>query len=576
LNKNRFRYIPLHNRYIPALLIIALFALLSYTNVRELTASMNNDGKIINISGKQRMLSQKLVLLSMKYIENPLVANKIELEKNILLMKTSHSYLSKYIYNDRLKEIYFTMGLDKKIKNYLNSFKKIIKSQDKKTLYEVHIKAEKLLPLLSLVVKEYEVISNSKVDTLKQKQLFILLLTLLFLTLEVIFIFIPASSNIKENIIKAKQRLKDELDQKEYFDIVIESNNNAIIAIDSTYTILTYNKKAEEIFGFLKDEMIGSRNLLNIIPQKYHDMHNSRSLAYFESGVSGNIINKTVEVEAIRKDGTIFPISISMGASISNGIVIANISDITELKKQEIALLQQSRLAQMGEMISMIAHQWRQPLTAISATTNNLSLKLLLGEIDTAEFTKELDLIADYSQHLSHTIDDFRGFFKDDKEKEITTLDEIANSTLGILKLSIENQNIKIITNLDCNKELTTYANELKQVVLNLIKNAQDILLEKNIENPTITISSTFKNNTHILIVQDNAGGVPDDIIGEIFDPYFSTKKEKDGTGLGLYMSKTIIEEHCGGKLSVSNDKDGAVFLVALPLSVEKIELEKE
>jgi C4-dicarboxylate-specific signal transduction histidine kinase len=105
-----------------------------------------------------------------------------------------------------------------------------------------------------------------------------------------------------------------------------------------------------------------------------------------------------------------------------------------------------------------------------------------------------------------------------------------------------------------------TYPNEIKQVILNLLKNAEDILLEKEIENPTITIN-TYDN---ILIVKDNAGGVPDDIIGKIFDPYFSTKTKKDRTGLGLYMSKTIIEDHCGGSLSVSNDNNGAIFKIEL------------
>ena len=229
--------------------------------------------------------------------------------------------------------------------------------------------------------------------------------------------------------------------------------------------------------------------------------------------------------------------------------------------EQEKKLLQQSRLSQMGEMIGMIAHQWRQPLNSISLTASNLQFKCMIDDMNKDYFQKELELVDKYSQHLSSTIDDFRGFFKDHKIKELTTFKKLVDATLDIVQISVENKNIKLITNYQNEEEFETYSNEVKQVILNLIKNAEDILLEKKIENPTITIE-VLPNKQ--LIVKDNAGGIPEDIIDKIFDPYFSTKLEKDGTGLGLYMSKVITEEHCGGKLEVSNDKDGAVFKINL------------
>jgi len=212
----------------------------------------------------------------------------------------------------------------------------------------------------------------------------------------------------------------------------------------------------------------------------------------------------------------------------------------------------------------MIAHQWRQPLNAISLTASNLRFKCMVDDINSDEFEKELDLIESYSEHLSLTIDDFRGFFKENKEKEKTTIDEIVNSTLDIVKISVENKNIKINTDLNCNKELETYPSEIKQVVLNLIKNAEDVLLENEIKNATITIETLCKKDTKILVIKDNAGGIPENIIDKVFDPYFSTKKEKEGTGLGLYMSKTIIQDHCNGSLTVSNDDNGAVFKIEI------------
>ncbi len=240
------------------------------------------------------------------------------------------------------------------------------------------------------------------------------------------------------------------------------------------------------------------------------------------------------------------------------------IADITELKEKDNQLIQQSRLAQMGEMIGMIAHQWRQPLSAISSRSASLKIKAQLGKLDKDLIMREVDYINQYSQHLSQTINDFRDFFKKTKNKKRVTFNGLIKDVLNIIEISIINQNIKLIQNLNCNESFETYSNEVKQVVLNLLKNAEDVVLEKEIIDPYIKISTYKENDNYILEVSDNAGGVPESFMDKIFDPYFSTKLEKDGTGLGLYMSKTIIENHCEGKLTVLNNQDGAVFKISL------------
>ncbi len=240
--------------------------------------------------------------------------------------------------------------------------------------------------------------------------------------------------------------------------------------------------------------------------------------------------------------------------------------EVAKNRKKDKQMMQQSRLAQMGEMISMIAHQWRQPLAAISSTSIGINIKAELGKLDRDTAIELSDKISSYAQHLSATIDDFREFFKSNKEKRNTTYCELIKNVLDIVKVSIENQNIELIIIKNCKRTFYTYPNEIKQVILNLIKNAEDILLERRVKNPKITIET----KDGILTISDNGGGIPTDIMDKIFDPYFSTKTKKDGTGLGLYMSKTIVDEHCGGELSVSNDEEGAVFKVELPLSLEK------
>ncbi|NOQ30362.1 MAG: transporter substrate-binding domain-containing protein [Helicobacteraceae bacterium] len=238
---------------------------------------------------------------------------------------------------------------------------------------------------------------------------------------------------------------------------------------------------------------------------------------------------------------------------------------VKEIQKQNEQLLNQSRLAQMGELINMIAHQWRQPLTAISARVNNLLVKVIMKKEVKAELLQqELVYMDEYTQHLSKTINDFRDFFSEGKKSELTTLKNIVEKTLNIVQLSIESKNIKIILSYSDDVEFKTFTNEVKQVLLNIIKNAEDALLEKDIFNPTITINTLHRDNVKILIISDNAGGIDESIIDQIFEPYFSTKKSKNGTGLGLYMSKIIIEDHCGGKLRVRNINNGAEFSIEL------------
>ncbi len=239
---------------------------------------------------------------------------------------------------------------------------------------------------------------------------------------------------------------------------------------------------------------------------------------------------------------------------------------IEKNKEQSRQLIEQSRLASMGEMISMIAHQWRQPLNAISLTVSDLKLRLMMGKFDEKEFLDGVEKVVRYVQHLSDTVEDFRSFFKSDKKRSVTSFKEIVESVRGIIETSMGNRPIRIAYDLDPKGRFTSYPNELKQVVLNLVKNAEDVLLERGVRNPRIEIVSGYKEGKHFLQVRDNGGGIAPEFLGRIYEPNFSTKNEK-GTGIGLYMSKIIIEEHCGGTLKVENSREGAVFTIELEAS---------
>jgi len=244
--------------------------------------------------------------------------------------------------------------------------------------------------------------------------------------------------------------------------------------------------------------------------------------------------------------------------------------EIQKNKQKDEKLLAQTRMAQMGEMISIIAHQWRQPLGAISVASANLRVKLELGTFDySSEKEKDksctyilgkLANINEYVKNLTTIIDDFRNFYKPDRPRKELLLSEILQRALGLLRESIYSNNIKVLKTYKDKSKISVYDNELVQVILNILTNAKDNFEDKQTLNPTILIEVSDKQ----IMICDNGGGINSEIIDKIFDPYYSTKSEKNGTGLGLYMSKMIIEDHHSGTLSVENREEGVCFTISL------------
>jgi signal transduction histidine kinase len=235
-------------------------------------------------------------------------------------------------------------------------------------------------------------------------------------------------------------------------------------------------------------------------------------------------------------------------------------------RQKDKMLLQSSKLAIMGEMISMIAHQWKQPLASQRAILGSIKLKRRLGKLDNTHLEDSLELLDNLAVHMNSTIMDFSNFFKPNKDKKTFFIDTIINDSLSLLSNTMKLNSIEIDIKVQDNFKLHTFDGELKQVLLNIINNAKDALVENNINTQKIiTISIFVKDNRGFIQVDDNAGGISDDIIDKIFEPYFSTKS-KNGTGLGLYMSKVIVDEHLNGVLSVQNSDIGARFIIELDI----------
>jgi len=239
---------------------------------------------------------------------------------------------------------------------------------------------------------------------------------------------------------------------------------------------------------------------------------------------------------------------------------------VDQYVENEKMLLHQHRLAQTGELLSMIAHQWRQPLASIAAVIATMRLKLQLqGQSDSLSLDEELSQIEHQTQNLSEVIKDFQDFYQPDRPMISVSIDELVESSLKILSAQFEAGKIIVHKELQAKEGIKVHANHLKQAIIALLQNAQDAcMLQKN-GNRVIEIKTSIHEVTHIIEISDHAGGIPEEIQDNIFMPYFSTKKDKNGKGMGLYMTKIIAEKHCRGNLFTHNSKDGAVFTLAIP-----------
>ena len=349
-----------------------------------------------------------------------------------------------------------------------------------------------------------------------------------------------------------------------------------IAHVDMNGTWLKVNKKLCDIVGYTEEELIHLR-----FQDITHPDDLNADLEYVQQMLLGIINTFSMEKRYIRKNGDLVWINLTVSLVHKRDgtpdYFIGVIEDISERKHAEHQLKINMKHIQMGEMIAMIAHQWRQPLGAISSTSIDLKIQLDLETFDLEEdrgrqeckayFSDGLKDIDEYVESLSTTIDDFRNFYKPDKQVDLVSLYEPVKKALHIIKGSLESDGIEVIEScVACNtSKANIYSNEMMQVILNILKNSQDNFKEKDIKDPKIIITCKCStDDKNILKICDNGGGIPEEIIDKIFDPYFSTKSEKDGTGLGLYMSKTIIEEHHNGSMLVSNRDDGVCFSIEL------------
>ena len=345
--------------------------------------------------------------------------------------------------------------------------------------------------------------------------------------------------------------------------------------LDKEGIVQKVNTRLCTLFGYAKEELVGKHFTLLLFDEQKEKIGD-----IFEE----NFQKHDTLIEEMwvmrKKNGT--PIStmasISMFHDTKNtSYQLTTLRDLTEElalraenKVQEEMILQQGKLASMGEVLNQVAHQWKQPLNSLSLMLGNLKDAHDFEELTADAVDKFIENAKKQIMFMSQTIDDFRNFFKPEAPKELFCVFDAIEEVLEIVRPGLLKNNIFLHqtgqhshTKEGCS-HILSYKNALKQVMLNLISNSKDAINEHALKEGHISID-IFKSATNVVIsISDNGGGIPPNILPQIFNPYFSTKGPKIGTGIGLYMSKNLVEKYLGGSIEASNTDDGALFTLTL------------
>ena len=239
--------------------------------------------------------------------------------------------------------------------------------------------------------------------------------------------------------------------------------------------------------------------------------------------------------------------------------------EIARRTDQEKLLVQQSKLAAIGNMIGNIAHQWRQPISEINAILIEVEAISRYHTLTQEVLLQHIELCYDVTEHMSQTICDFQNFFKPSKNKEIFSVLNACDKAISIISASLKFNNINLVySSSSQDSQILGYPNEFSHAILNILSNAKDIIVERKIKNPCIRFNIKIGRKYTIIRIEDNGGGVIPENIERIFEPYFTTKYAKQGTGIGLYMTKSIIENNMRGFINVENTDKGALFTIKI------------
>ncbi len=372
--------------------------------------------------------------------------------------------------------------------------------------------------------------------------------------------------SIIQDISQVKLLMLELESKKNELGNIIRFAPNPIMLHSEDGAILMVNEAFSQITGYTLKELSTTEQWRQKTKGIKKNMDVLEIDKFFEDNIRVNMGEVTITTKNNQK--LVWIVSLAPLGNVYNGkrVMIYSAMDITQMHENEELMLAQSRQAAMGDMIGMIAHQWRQPLSIIAMVANNLKASLELEEeISSSEIDKLTGILTEQTQYLSHTIDDFRTFFKPEKQKEKIILCKIYEKLGNMIETLLENNKINLHFVNECEVVLYTYPNELIQVMINLINNAKDAIIERDVQDGKIEITTTFTVDLLSIVVSDNAGGIDESIIDKLGEPYVTTKSA-NGTGLGIYMSLIILQKHFEGHLTWKNCNRGSCFTIELPL----------
>lgn len=579
------RVFSLQASYIVIFLSLFLWTFFAYNTMIELIDTQKVYSKLINISGMQRMYSQKTQLLVKNIVENSTDDSyKVTLKTLIKQMYDNHQFLVQHITSQDIRDFYYVSPneINKSVEEYFGLINRFLDNNEANLVIEIESKSNALLPKLNSVVFALEDESDKKIEQLKQREFFILLGTILTLILDAFIVAIPALRIVRNSKQKLKtmnenltfmveEKTKMLQDEKDLFVTYLNNINALIVVLDKFGKIIMINKNGCNLLGYKLEDILGKNwfdiNTKHQIFKQQFEM-TLENLKEDEIFFEEELLTQNNEPKLMKWSTTKLLLN-----NETVGILCSAI-DITKERKQEIIINQQARNAALGEMIANIAHQWRQPLSIISTTATGLKLQKEYGALNDEDFYTGCDHINDQAQYLSKTIDDFRAFTKGEISLSEFDMNDNINQFLSLVKAAVDNYYIHVVLSLKEHPKLKSYPEQLKQCFINIFNNAKDELKKMPESQRYFFIETNFTQNQVKIVFTDSAGGIAEEIMPKIFDPYFTTKHNSNGTGLGLSMTYDIITNGLNGTISAQNveyDYDnkhlkGAQFTIILPL----------
>ncbi len=367
-------------------------------------------------------------------------------------------------------------------------------------------------------------------------------------------------------------------------------------SFDKNGKIILWNKECEKAFGWTFDEIKNKKDSLSLfyddpkvcedvmksfenISDSFEEWHpktkNGETLIVKWANIklpNGEIINIGLDITqqrnyeiSIREKALELKVAKLQLENLNSSLEKRIEDEIKKNTKQQHMIMQQNKLAQMGEMIENIAHQWRQPLAQINSSIILIDAILEKHNFKDTLVENKLTEIESLTSYMSKTISDFKNFFNPNKKKTIFNVEEAIQKANDILKGLMSSHHIQIEINIEKDLKINSYLGELQQVILIIINNAIDAFIHMNIHFPKILINAYTDNESLVIHIEDNALGINSDLLDKIFEPYFTTKHKAQGTGLGLYIAKLVVENSLLGFLSVENKQNGACFTIKIP-----------